>query len=201
MLSGRFAGMAVRPFPLQSTMLLLQVHMAGQEPPPMLQGCRLEDSWWPEEKCRREKRPHYDEKRQVWSSYRCVNTGGFGWFSMRAARLRAGLQGKIVCPGICVPTHGSSCTHAELKLFRCCMWHPPFVLYKLNCKWMHIPRDVLTLRKKKWNILLLTLLQSRTSLRINGQETRLSIKAVPWYIERRRKTWIIELEQRLKASQ
>lgn len=45
MLSGRLAGIAVRPFPLQSTMLLLQVHMAGQEPPPMLHGCRLEDSW------------------------------------------------------------------------------------------------------------------------------------------------------------
>ena len=50
MLSGRLAGMAVRPFPLQSTMLLLQVHMAGQEPPPMLHGWRLLDSWWPEEK-------------------------------------------------------------------------------------------------------------------------------------------------------
>lgn len=47
MLSGRLAGMAVRPFPLQSTMLLLQVHMAGQEPPPVLQGSRLEDSWFP----------------------------------------------------------------------------------------------------------------------------------------------------------
>ena len=45
MLSGRLAGMAVRPFPLQSTMLLLQVHMAGQEPPPMLHGCRPGDSW------------------------------------------------------------------------------------------------------------------------------------------------------------
>lgn len=52
MLSGRFAGMAVRPFPLQSTMLLLQVHMAGQEPPPVLQGCGLEDSWCPEETIR-----------------------------------------------------------------------------------------------------------------------------------------------------
>lgn len=56
MLSGRLAGMAVRPFPLQSTMLLLQVHMAGQEPPPTLHGCRLEDSWCPEEKSRREKK-------------------------------------------------------------------------------------------------------------------------------------------------
>lgn len=45
MLSGRLAGMSMRPFPLQSTMLLLQVHMAGQEPPPVLHGCRLEDSW------------------------------------------------------------------------------------------------------------------------------------------------------------
>lgn len=45
MLSGRFAGIAVSPFPLQSTILLLQVHMAGQEPPPTLHGCMPEDSW------------------------------------------------------------------------------------------------------------------------------------------------------------
>lgn len=31
-------------------MLLLQVHMAGQEPPPTLQGWRPEDSWWPGKK-------------------------------------------------------------------------------------------------------------------------------------------------------
>lgn len=52
MLSGRFAGIAVSPFPLQSTILLLQVHMAGQEPPPTLHGCMPEDSWWPVEKSR-----------------------------------------------------------------------------------------------------------------------------------------------------
>lgn len=56
MLSGRLAGMAVRPFPLQSTMLLLQVHMAGQEPPPVLHGCKLEVSWCPGEKIKTEKK-------------------------------------------------------------------------------------------------------------------------------------------------
>lgn len=45
MLSGRLAGMAVRPFPLQSTMLLEQVHMAGQEPAAKLQVWRLESDW------------------------------------------------------------------------------------------------------------------------------------------------------------
>lgn len=45
MLSGRLAGISVRPLPRQSTMLLLQVHIAGQEPPPVLHGCRLENSW------------------------------------------------------------------------------------------------------------------------------------------------------------
>lgn len=39
--------MAVSPFPLQSTMLLLHVHMAGQEPPPTLHACMPDDSWWP----------------------------------------------------------------------------------------------------------------------------------------------------------
>lgn len=37
MVSGRLAGMAVRPLPRQSTMPLLQVHMAGQEPEDKLQ--------------------------------------------------------------------------------------------------------------------------------------------------------------------
>lgn len=38
MASGRWAGMAVRPLPRQSTMLLLQVHMGGQEPDAKLHG-------------------------------------------------------------------------------------------------------------------------------------------------------------------
>ena len=37
MVSGRLAGMAVSPLPRQSTMPLLQVHMAGQEPEDKLQ--------------------------------------------------------------------------------------------------------------------------------------------------------------------
>lgn len=44
MFSGRLAGMAVSPLPLQSTMLLLQVHMAGQEPEARLHVCGLEFS-------------------------------------------------------------------------------------------------------------------------------------------------------------
>lgn len=37
MVSGRLAGMAVSPLPRQSTMPLLQEHMAGQEPEDKLQ--------------------------------------------------------------------------------------------------------------------------------------------------------------------
>lgn len=47
MLSGRLAGMAVSPLPLQSTMLLLQVHMAGQEPAARLHDWGPEFSEWP----------------------------------------------------------------------------------------------------------------------------------------------------------
>lgn len=86
MLSGRLAGMAVRPLPLQSTMLLLQVHMAGQEPPPTMHGCGLEESWCPGEKCREEikticeKAEKCDERSQMRRTYRCVSTGGFDCF-------------------------------------------------------------------------------------------------------------------------
>lgn len=38
MASGRWAGIAVKPRPRQSTMLLLQVHMGGQEPDARLHG-------------------------------------------------------------------------------------------------------------------------------------------------------------------
>lgn len=38
MASGRWAGIAVRPRPRQSTMLLLQEHMGGQEPDARLHG-------------------------------------------------------------------------------------------------------------------------------------------------------------------
>lgn len=38
MASGRWAGIAVRPRPLQSTMLLLQEHIGGQDPDARLQG-------------------------------------------------------------------------------------------------------------------------------------------------------------------
>lgn len=61
MLSGRLAGMAVSPFPLQSTMLLLHVHMAGQEPPPTLHACRPGDSWWP------------GKKKEKWAKYQKGN--------------------------------------------------------------------------------------------------------------------------------
>lgn len=44
MFSGRLAGMAVSPLPLQSTILLLQVHMVGQEPEARLHVCGLEFS-------------------------------------------------------------------------------------------------------------------------------------------------------------
>lgn len=39
--------------------------------------------------------------------------------------------------------------------------------------------------KKKWNILLFTLIQSCTSLRIRGQETRLSSRGVPHWEEKK----------------
>lgn len=69
MLSGRLAGMAVSPFPLQSTMLLLHVHMAGQEPPPTLHVCRPEDSWWPG----KNKEKQANIRREMPNSYRCVS--------------------------------------------------------------------------------------------------------------------------------
>lgn len=49
MVSGRLAGMAVRPLPRQSTMPLLQVHMAGQEPEERVQEGTRPASPWPEE--------------------------------------------------------------------------------------------------------------------------------------------------------
>lgn len=49
MVSGRLAGMAVRPLPRQSTMPLLQVHMAGQEPDERVQVGTRVDSPWPAE--------------------------------------------------------------------------------------------------------------------------------------------------------
>lgn len=47
MVSGRLAGMAVRPLPRQSTMPLLQVHMAGQEPEERVQDGGRPASPWP----------------------------------------------------------------------------------------------------------------------------------------------------------
>lgn len=47
MVSGRLAGMAVRPLPRQSTMPLLQVHMAGQEPEDKLQSWTRAESVCP----------------------------------------------------------------------------------------------------------------------------------------------------------
>lgn len=49
MVSGRLAGMAVRPLPRQSTMPLLQVHMAGQEPEERVQEGTRPASPWPAE--------------------------------------------------------------------------------------------------------------------------------------------------------
>lgn len=49
MASGRLAGMAVRPLPRQSTMPLLQVHMAGQEPEERVQEGTRPASPWPAE--------------------------------------------------------------------------------------------------------------------------------------------------------
>lgn len=48
MVSGRLAGMAVRPLPRQSTMPLPQVHMAGQEPEERVQESDRPASPWPE---------------------------------------------------------------------------------------------------------------------------------------------------------
>lgn len=47
MVSGRLAGMAVRPLPRQSTMPLLQEHMAGQEPEERVQEGTCPASPWP----------------------------------------------------------------------------------------------------------------------------------------------------------
>lgn len=55
MVSGRLAGMAVRPFPRQSTMLLLQEHMGGQEPDARLQGWTKAEPPWPEGKQRKQR--------------------------------------------------------------------------------------------------------------------------------------------------
>ena len=49
MASGRLAGMAVRPLPRQSTMPLLQAHMAGQEPEERVQEGARPASPWPAE--------------------------------------------------------------------------------------------------------------------------------------------------------
>ena len=49
MVSGRLAGMAVRPLPRQSTMPLLQAHMAGQEPEERVQEGTRPASPWPAE--------------------------------------------------------------------------------------------------------------------------------------------------------
>ena len=49
MVSGRLAGMAVRPLPRQSTMPLLQLHMAGQEPEERVQEGTWPASPWPVE--------------------------------------------------------------------------------------------------------------------------------------------------------
>lgn len=49
MVSGRLAGMAVRPLPRQSTMPLLQLHMAGQEPEERVQAGAWAASPWPAE--------------------------------------------------------------------------------------------------------------------------------------------------------
>lgn len=47
MASGRWAGMAVRPLPRQSTMLLLQEHIGGQEPDARLHGWTKALPLWP----------------------------------------------------------------------------------------------------------------------------------------------------------
>lgn len=52
MVSGRLAGMAVRPLPRQSTMPLLQLHMAGQEPEERVQAGTCPASPWPAETVR-----------------------------------------------------------------------------------------------------------------------------------------------------
>lgn len=73
MLSGRLAGMAVSPFPLQSTMLLLHVHMAGQEPPPTLHACMPDESWWPGNK---EKNGMMSGGGGCKNSHRCAGASG-----------------------------------------------------------------------------------------------------------------------------
>lgn len=50
MASGRWAGMAVRPLPRQSTMLLLQEHIGGQEPDARLHGWTKALPLWPKSK-------------------------------------------------------------------------------------------------------------------------------------------------------
>lgn len=54
MASGRWAGIAVRPRPRQSTMLLLQVHIGGQEPDARLHGWTKALPLWPADTTERE---------------------------------------------------------------------------------------------------------------------------------------------------
>ncbi len=61
--------------------------------------CREKKKTEKENYIRAEMGRKYDENRGTRSFYRCVSTGGLGRFSVRAARLQAGLQGEIVCRG------------------------------------------------------------------------------------------------------
>ena len=134
MASGRLAGMAVRPFPRQSTMLLLQVHMAGQEPPPVLHGCRLEDSWWPGEKRGGEKKLHERWTRRsvrISSSYRCVSTGGWGWFKSQQRDFQQDYRQRLFAGGF-ARWHGAA---LALKWSSNTVIGPLCSLWKVNCKW------------------------------------------------------------------
>lgn len=62
--------MAVRPLPRQSTMLLLQEHMGGQEPDARLQGCTKALPPWPEDKHRHGLQRHVAARRRLFLSSR-----------------------------------------------------------------------------------------------------------------------------------
>lgn len=89
MASGRWAGMAVRPLPRQSTMLLLQEHMGGQEPDARLHGWTKALSPWPANK-RGENKNSFTSNIHTWTWARCLT--GLPYLSRRS-RSCAALRG------------------------------------------------------------------------------------------------------------
>lgn len=88
MASGRCAGIAVRPRPRQSTMLLLHEHMGGHEPDARLHGCTKALPPWPghTQKARKEKAAADERFGGFWPTLE--DRTEFYWKSSCAAKSR-----------------------------------------------------------------------------------------------------------------